>query len=109
MAYKSPYPPQSDMDLDMVRAQPTTTPNEVMLVGGERGTELIGRVYSLSSLAEKRMAMVNFAKRIEMMGDLYEELRQLEERAFNAGLDTSQARAALQEFVTPKPSLNAEG
>lgn len=43
------------------------------------------------------------ARRIEMLGEIYEELRQLADRAQAAGLDVTFTKELLGNFVVPKP------
>lgn len=96
----SPYPSQSDMDLDMWRA---SVPNSA---GSRRVKALIGgaevvlaAVPIATSLADRDV----MARRIEGMGDLYEALRRAAERMIEAGMDVSDEHRALTEFVSPKP------
>ncbi len=46
------------------------------------------------------------ARRIEMLGEIYEELRQLADRAQAAGLDVTFTKELLGNFVVPKPLPN---
>lgn len=49
------------------------------------------------------------ARRIEMLGEIYEELRQLADRAQAAGLDVTFTKELLGNFVVPKPLPRAKG
>lgn len=48
------------------------------------------------------------ARRVEMLGEIYEELRQLADRAQAAGLDVTNVRNVLSNFVVPKPLPQAK-
>lgn len=98
----SPYPSQSDMDLDMWRA---LKPN----VAGHRPVGMFR-----DGIGEQILVYVPFndndqslrdaiARRIECIGDLYEALRRAAERMIEAGMDVSDEHRALSEFVNPKP------
>lgn len=49
------------------------------------------------------------ARRIEMLGEIYEELRQLADRAQAAGLDVTFTKELLGNFVVPKPLPRTKG
>jgi hypothetical protein len=91
------YPSAADLDLDMWRA---TFLNH----NGDReihsvDDELVATVRRYE-VGEQRDAT---ARRIEMLGDLYDTLRELADRAQKAGVDVAQAQRVLQEMVAPKP------
>lgn len=64
---------------------------------------IVPRVYDLSDDRDVR------ARRIEMLGEIYEELRQLADRAQAAGLDVTFTKELLGNFVVPKPLPRAKG
>ena len=99
----SPFPSGPEMDLDMWRAglpQPD----------GTRSIEapasyLVAKVYAPDGNADMRDAQ---ARRIEMLGDVYEALRRAAEKMSEAGMDVSDEHAVLAEFVSPKPFKDGE-
>ena len=44
-----------------------------------------------------------WARRVEMLGDVFETLRRAAEKMSAAGLDAAEENTVLSEFVTPKP------
>lgn len=93
------FPSAADLDLDMwefmngVSLGRQHRPYRTILTGS--GTVRIGA----SDDAQRDTT----ARRIEMLGDLYDTLREQTERARQAGLDISQALRVMSEFVAPKP------
>lgn len=93
------FPSAADLDLDMWRAYGTCI---------DHGREY--RIIDRDSLLN-RIQVYGYdpayrdttARRIEMLGDLYDTLREQTERARLAGLDISQALRVMSEFVAPKP------
>jgi hypothetical protein len=100
-SYVSPYPTNADLDLDMLQAQGFADNGPMARHVVTQGLDIRMNVIDPEvATPADRDAM---ARRIEMMGDLYEEARLLEERATLAGVDTEQLRRVLGEFVAPKP------
>ena len=97
---ESPFPSASEMDLDLWRVgasvHPDTFYRTIEGVAGENIAYVLG-VGKADADRDTR------ARRFEMIGDLYEELRKLADKARAAGLDTSQAEMVLSDFVSPKP------
>ena len=92
----SPFPSLSDMDLDMWRAAPDRQPDGSRLIAAPDGP-----VCKVISTNEPGLRDVT-ARRIEMIGDLYEALRRAAEKMSAAGMDVAQESQVLSEFVTPK-------
>lgn len=92
----SPFPSLSDMDLDMWRAASRLNADKSRTIETTDGP--VCKVYSTNvpGLADAT------ARRIEMLGDLYEALRRAAEKMSVAGMDVSQESQVLSEFVTPK-------
>ena len=62
-----------------------------------------GDVIAIVPPAGKRHDRDVRTRRVEMVGEIYEELRQLADRAQAAGLDVTHTREVLSNFVVPKP------
>lgn len=96
----SPFPSGSDMDLDMWRA---SRPNP----DASRFIESVGNTYVAKVLSDGSEVANGErdtnARRIEMLGDLYEALRRAAEKMSEAGLEVGEEHAVLAEFLTPKP------
>lgn len=93
------YPSAAEMDLDMWRAaskRHTGGPRDIV----DKNDVVIVTIHGVD---KQDAARDTLARRVEMIGDLYEELRMLAERAQEAGLDVSQAKQVLGDFVAPKP------
>ena len=94
----SPFPSHSEMDLDMWQA--TTIGGD-----GTRSIEapasyLVAKVYAPDGDGQQRDVV---ARRVEMVGDLYETLRRAAEKMAAAGLDISEEHEVLSAFCSPKP------
>lgn len=97
---ESPFPSQAEMDLDLWHASPTVHPLKFGRdIEGVAGATIC-TVYGTDRRDADRDST---ARRIEQMGDVYEELRKLVDRAKAAGLDVSQAEITLNDFIAPKP------
>lgn len=92
----SPFPSLSDMDLDMWRADYNLEAN-----GSRRILAPLGPVCFVCSTNEEGLRDAT-ARRIEMVGDLYEALRRAAEKMSAAAMDVAQESQVLSEFVTPK-------
>jgi hypothetical protein len=95
----SPFPSNAEMDLDMMRASPLIGRDHSRAVIGATG-KAICEVYGAQHHDPVRDAL---CRRIERMGDVYEELRLLIDRASAAGVDVRVALEVLNDFVAPKP------
>lgn len=96
MSIVKSFPSAADLDLDMWQAMPANRNGDREI---HSDGELIATVRRYE-VGEERDAR---ARRIEMLGDLYDTLRELADRAKTAGLDVEQATRVLQEIVAPKP------
>ncbi len=94
----SPFPDQSDMDLDMLRVSRPMPDGTRMIKGADDVT--VARIPYHGDDPAERDAM---ARRIEMMGEVYEALRVAAEKMAAAGMDVSTEHRILTEFVSPKP------
>lgn len=94
----SPYPSWSDMDLDMWRVS-RPMPDGSRIIKGVDGVAVCRVPYHGESVAVRDTT----ARRIEMMGDLYEALRLAVEAMEQANIDATRQTAVLSEFITPKP------
>jgi len=94
----SPFPSHSDMDLDMWRANAHPNPD------GSRNIEAPGDwvVCKVFASADRNVRDLT-ARRIEMVGDLYETLRVAADKLAAAGIDVAQEHEVLAEFLAPKP------
>lgn len=92
----SPFPSLSDMDLDMWRARERRNPDRTRTIEAPDGP-----VCTVCSTNESGLDDAT-ARRIEMLGDLYEALRRAAEKMSVAGMDVAQESQVLSEFVTPK-------
>jgi len=99
----SPFPSSGEMDFDLWKAGAVDDGFARHIEGA--GNERVCTIHGVASRDADRDAM---ARRLEMIGDLYEELRKLADKARVAGIDTSQADAALSDFVSPKPFPHTE-
>lgn len=97
---KSAFPSAAEMDLDMWEAAQHAEKTIIRTRDTSRCVAIIPHPI------DEIHAII--ARRIEMLGDVYEELRLLQERAADAGLDTAQALQVLAEFVTPKALSRAK-
>lgn len=95
----TPFPSNAEMDLDLWRASTIVTADHSRTVSGV-GEEEICKVYGAAHHDPERDVT---ARRIEMMGEVYEELRLLADRAKAAGLDVTTAESLLSDFIAPKP------
>jgi hypothetical protein len=98
MPNDSPFPSNAEMDLDMMRASQHIERghSRKVLLSGVAVCEVYGNVHDDAA----RDAL---CRRIERMGDIYEELRLLVERAAAAGVDVHVAQRVINDFVAPKP------
>lgn len=94
----SPFPSGSEMDLDMWRAG-RPEPDGARGIAGVANAR-IAKVYAPDGDIGERDLL---ARRIEMVGDLYEGLRRAAEKMSEAGLNVADEHAILAEFITPKP------
>ena len=93
----SPFPSSADMDLDIMHASNGVHPdNHYRIIEGVAGAG-VAYVHGTARLDAERDTL---ARRIEMMGDLYDELRNLADRARAAGMDVEQAESVLSEPCT---------
>lgn len=95
----SPFPSASTMDLDMWKAGHVHPAKFSRPIEGVAGA-YICEVYGAEHDDAQRDAT---ARRLEMMGDLYETLRRAAEKMAKAGLDVSEENQVLGLFVAPKP------
>lgn len=99
------YPSASEMDLDMLKVSPEVIAKRQSTrarILHDKGGDVVVIIPKPDPHSDGAVRDT-LARRIEMMGDLYEELRLLADRAQAAGLDVEQAKAVLGEFVAPKP------
>jgi hypothetical protein len=102
----SPFPSSADMDLDLMHASNGVHPdNHYRVIEGVAGAS----VAFVHGEARHDADRDTLARRIEMMGDLYDELRKLADRARAAGVDVEQAEMVLSDFVAPKPFPQSGG
>lgn len=95
----SPFPSNAEMDLDLLRASPFIGRDHSRGITGMTG-DVVCVVYGTRHADSVRDAL---CRRIERMGDVYEELRLLVDRAAAAGVDVATAQSVLNDFVAPKP------
>ena len=96
----SPFPSSGEMDLDMWRAHATVNVDNSRAIEGAGDVGIICKVLGSAPRDADRDST---CRRLEMVGDLYEELRKLADKAKALGIDTEQADRVLTEFVAPKP------
>ena len=100
----SPFPSASDMDLPMWRA--TEVKNEYSRYVKDGEDRALLKVFGK---AKQDAARDCVARRMEMLGDLYETLRKLTETADKAGVDVTDAMEMLGLFCAPKPFSDTDG
>ena len=100
------FPSASEMELDYWTASPEVAAyrklNRCRLIRDKEGN-VVAAVPTKQNGEDDRDVR---ARRIEMVGEIYEELRLLADRAQAAGLDVAHARDLLGNFVVPKPLPN---
>ena len=94
----SPFPSGPEMDLDMWRAG-GIGPDGTRVIEAPTNY-IVAKVYAPDGDANARDTV---ARRIEMLGDVYEGLRRAAEKMSAAGLNVGEENQILSEFVTPKP------
>lgn len=92
------FPSAADLDLDMWQTGGPTAGRVGWARRINSGDDPVADVYGVD-VATRDVT----ARRIESLGDLYDTLRELADRARAAGLDISQAVQVLNEIVAPKP------
>jgi len=100
----SPFPSNAEMDLDLLRASPYIGRDHSRGITGTTG-DVVCVVYGTRHDDPARDAL---CRRIERMGDIYEELRLLVDRAAAAGVDVTVAQGVINDFVAPKPFSEVE-
>lgn len=100
MSIVKSFPSAADLDLDMWRAGHVDHRGH-RDIGCGPDTDAFCLVLKLSKNDDAMRDAT--ARRIETLGDLYDSLRELADRARTAGLDVEQAVRVLQEIVAPKP------
>lgn len=91
-----PFPGAGEMGLELYQAGVRTAPvgaAPFRPITGPGGV-LVARVYGDNDL---------LARRIEMIGDVYETLRKATDKMVAAGIDVSEEHEVLGLFVAPKP------
>jgi hypothetical protein len=96
----SPFPSAGEMDLDMWRAKPTVDADNARSI---EGAGEVGVICKVPGAGPRDADRDSTARRLEMVGEVYEELRKLADKARAAGIDCEQAERVLTEFVAPKP------
>jgi hypothetical protein len=97
---ESPFPTAADMDLDLWRASLSVHPQQhFRTIEGVANTN----VAYILGVGQRDSQRDSTTRRIEMMGELYDELRKLVDKVRPLGVDIVQAEEVLNEFVAPKP------
>lgn len=103
------FPSASEMELDYWTASDdlvSSRPKSFCRLIRNKDDAVIAIVPTLAGETQGRDVR---ARRIEMLGEIYEELRQLADRAQAAGLDVTFTKELLGNFVVPKPLPPARG
>ena len=103
----SPFPSASDMDMDMWRAtRPVGANRPIRITSNSEAPRTVAMVYPLTKGDTGTRDM--WARRLEMMGDLYEALRRAADKMALHGMDVSEENTVLGEFCAPKPFAEGE-
>lgn len=97
---ESPFPTAAEMDLDIwLASSRVSESNNMRIITGVADDEII-YVNGCGPVDRERDET---ARRIEMIGDLYDALRDLSILAEKSGLNVTSAFEVLAAFVSPKP------